>query len=133
MYNRSNHAVTEDDDFADLGLNDFVSAQRRIASHQLNRRRDRLNVRERGLLGRPLEEWDPEEGSDEASGVIETCMSYASAVGIQSMERDIVMQDDVSLASSFLLFELNVSLYRLKSCRIRGWMIVIGLTTLSTS
>ena len=97
VYNRSNHAVTEDDDFADLGLNDFVSAQRRIAHHQLNRRRERLTVREHGLLGRPLEEWDEAEGSDEASGVIETCMSYSAAVGIQGLERDIIMQDDVSL------------------------------------
>ena len=46
VYNRSNHAVTEDNDFADLGLNDFVSAQRRIAQHQLNCRRERLNIRE---------------------------------------------------------------------------------------
>ena len=106
VYNRSNHAVTEDDDFADLGLNDFVSAQRRIAQHQLNRRRECLTVRERGLLSRPLEDWDNEEGSDEASGVIETCMSYTAAVNVQGMERDIVMQDDVSFVVSSLLLEL---------------------------
>ena len=46
LYNRSNHAVTEDDDFADLGLNDFVSAQRRITQHQLNHHSARLNIRE---------------------------------------------------------------------------------------
>ena len=132
VYNCSNHAVTEDDDFADLGLNDFVSAQRRIASHQLNRRRDRLNVRERGLLGRPLEDWDQEEGSDETSGVIETCMSYASAVGVQSVERDIIMQDDVSLSPFSLLIELTFLFYRSRSCRTGCWVIVIGLTTLST-
>ena len=101
VYNRSNHAVTEDDDFADLGLNDFVSAQRRIAQHQLNRRRERLTVRERGLLSRPLEDWDSEEGSDEASGVIETCMSYTAAVSVQGVERDIVMQDEVSFVLLF--------------------------------
>ena len=85
----------EDDDFANLGLNDFMSSQRWIAQHQLNRRRAQLNVREQGLLGHPLEDWDQEEGSDEASGVVDTCMSYVVAVGVQGVERDIVMQDEV--------------------------------------
>ena len=47
-------------------------------------------------MSRPLEEWDQEEGSDEASGIIETCMSYTAAVSVQGMERDIAMQDDGS-------------------------------------
>ena len=51
-------------------------------------------------MGRPLEDWDQEEGSDEASGVIETCMSYTVTVGIQGMECDIAMQDEVHLSSS---------------------------------
>ena len=51
VYNRSNHTVIKDNDFADLGLNDFVSTQRRIAQHQLNRRSVRLDVQEHGLLG----------------------------------------------------------------------------------
>ena len=101
VYNRSNHAVTEDDDFADLGLNDFVSAQRRIAQHQLNRRCERLNVRERGLLGRPLEDWDKEEGSDEVSRIINTCMSYTASVGVQGVECDIVMMEEVCDTLSF--------------------------------
>ena len=112
VYNRSNHAVTEDDDFADLGLNDFVSAQCQIAQHQLNRRRECLTVRERGLLSRPLEDWDQEEGSDEASGVIETCMSYTAAVNVQGMERDIVMQDNVRLLSSSQLLPVLTSSFR---------------------
>ena len=107
VYNRSNHAITEDDDFTDLGLNDFVSAQHRIAQHQLNCHSTQLNIREQGLLSHPLEDWDQEEGSDEASGVIDTCMSYTVAVGVQGMERDIVMSDEVCLSSfSLLVFGL---------------------------
>ena len=117
VYNQSNHAVTEDDNFADLGLNDFVSAQRWIAQHQLNRRRERLTIRERGLLSHPLEDWDPEEGSDEASGVIETCISYTAVISVQGMERDIAMQDEVH----FVIFLLIVAWAQRFVCRSRSY------------
>ena len=91
VYNHSNHAITKDDNFTDLGRNNFVSAQCWITQHQVNRRHRRLNVREHRLLSHPLEDWDQEEGSDEASGVIDTCMSYTAAVGVQGVEWDIAM------------------------------------------
>ena len=52
------------------------------------------------MLSRPLEDGDQEEGSDEALGVIDTCMSYTATVSVQGVEQDIAMQDEVHLSSS---------------------------------
>jgi len=50
LYNRSNTAVPDDNMFEDVGLNDFVLCQRRIARHQLRRRRDYMSVHQQGLI-----------------------------------------------------------------------------------
>jgi len=39
VLNRSNTAVPDDDEFEDLGLNDFIMAHRQIASHCVGHRR----------------------------------------------------------------------------------------------
>ena len=98
VYNQSNHTVTKDDDFTDLGLNNFISARCRIAQHQLNCHCESLNVWERGLLGQLLKDWDQDEGSDKMSGVIDMCMSYTTSVGIQGAKWDIVMMEAVCLS-----------------------------------
>ena len=61
VFNRSNSAVVEDDDFSDLGLNDFFLTQRRIARHKLRRFGRRANEGQRGLIDRGLQDWDQGE------------------------------------------------------------------------
>jgi len=85
VFNRSNSAVVEDDDFSDLGLNDFFLVQRRIARHKLRRFGRRANEGQRGLIDRGLQDWDQgEPGSTE----IETSMMYTASVATTLMEMD---------------------------------------------
>jgi len=85
ILNRSNLAVVEDDDFSDIGLNDFLLAQRRIARHKLRRFGRRANEGQRGLIDRGLQDWD--QGEPE-SMEIETLMMYTASVATMLMEMD---------------------------------------------
>jgi len=85
VFNRSNSAVVEDDDFSDIGLNDFLLAQRRIACHKLRRHRRRANEGQRGLIDRGLQDWD--QGEPE-SQQIEALMMYTASVATTLMEMD---------------------------------------------
>ena len=85
MFNRSNAAVNEDDDFNDLGLSDFLLAQRRIAIHRMGRYRRRTNVAQRSHLGHSLLTWDQGEAGNET---LEVSMIYTSSVAVTLMEMD---------------------------------------------
>jgi len=85
VFNRSNSAVVEDDDFSDIGLNDFFLAQRRIARHKLRRFGRRANEGQRGLIDRGLQDWD--QGEPESTQ-IETSMMYTASVAMTLMEMD---------------------------------------------
>ena len=75
----------EDDDFSDIGLNDFFLARRRIACHKLRRFGRRAKEGQRGLIDRGLQDWDQgEPGSIE----IEASMMYTSSVATSLMEMD---------------------------------------------
>jgi len=85
VFNHSNSAVVEDDDFSNIGLNDFLLAQRRIARHKLRRYGRRANEGQRGLIDRGLQDWD--QGEPE-SQQIETWMMYTASVATTLMEMD---------------------------------------------
>ena len=85
VFNHSNSAVVEDDDFSDIGLNDFLLAQRRIARHKLRRHGRRANEGQRGLIDRGLQDWD--QGEPE-SQQIEASMMYTASVATTLMEMD---------------------------------------------
>jgi len=85
VFNRSNSAVVEDDDFSDIGLNDFLLAQRRIARHKLRRHGRRADEGQRGLIDRGLQDWD--QGEPE-SQQIEASMMYTASVTTTLMEMD---------------------------------------------
>jgi len=75
----------EDDDFSDIGLNDFFLAQRRIARHKLRRFGRRANEGQCGLIDHGLQDWD--QGEPE-SMQIETSMMYTASVATTLMEMD---------------------------------------------
>ena len=85
VFNRSNSAVVEDDDFSELGLNDFFLAQRRIARHKLRRFGRRANEGQRGLIDCGLQDWDQGEPENQQ---IETSMMYTASVATSLMEMD---------------------------------------------
>jgi len=85
VFNRSNSAVVEDDDFSDIGLNDFFPAQRRIARHKLHRFGRRANEGQRGLIDRGLQDWDQGEPENQQ---IEASMMYTASVATTLMEMD---------------------------------------------
>jgi len=97
--NRSNTAVPDDDEFEDLGLNDFIMAQRRIASHRLRRRREFMSVHTRGLISRGIEEWDVDY--EPHSGEVEVSIAYAAAIGMAAVESDVMITDRVSVTCSW--------------------------------
>ena len=85
VFNHSNSAVVEDDDFSDIGLNNFLHAQRRIARHKLCHYGRRANEGQCGLIDRGLQDWDQgEPGSQE----IEMSMMYTASVATTLMEMD---------------------------------------------
>ena len=90
--NRSNTAVPDDDEFEDLGLNDFIMAQRRIAGHRLRRRGEFMSVHTRGI-----EEWDVDY--EPHSGEVEVSIAYAAAIGMAAVESDVMMNDRVCVSS----------------------------------
>jgi len=85
VFNRSNLAVVEDDNFSDIGLNNFLLAQRRIACHKLHRHGRRANEGQRGLIDCGLQDWD--QGEPE-SQQIEALMMYMASVATTLMEMD---------------------------------------------
>jgi len=85
VFNCSNSAVVEDDDFSDIGLNNFLLAQRRIACHKLRCHRRRANEGQHGLIDRGLQDWD--QGEPE-SQQIEASMMYTASVATTLMEMD---------------------------------------------
>ena len=98
VYNHSNHAVNDDDDFADLGVNDFISAQHRIASHRLHCHHGRMNQQEAGLLGHGLEDWDPSEENNVMAGVMEMSMGCAVSISMLGVENDMITNQRVYLS-----------------------------------
>jgi len=96
--NHSNTAVPDDDEFEDLGLNDFIMAQRRIAGHRLRHRREFMSVHTRGLISRGIEEWDVDY--EPHSGEVEVSIAYAAAIGMAAVESDVMITDRVSVACS---------------------------------
>jgi len=85
VFNCSNSVVVEDDDFSNIGLNDFLLAQRRIACHRLRRHGRRANEGQRGLIDRGLQDWD--QGEPE-SQQIEASMMYTASMATTLMEMD---------------------------------------------
>jgi len=96
--NRSNTAVPDDDEFEDLGLNDFIMAQRRIAGHRLRHRGEFMSVHTRGLISRGIEEWDVD--FEPHSGEVEVSIAYAAAIGMAAVESDVMITDRVSVTCS---------------------------------
>jgi len=96
--NRSNTAVPDDDEFEDLGLNDFIMAQRWIAGHRLRRRREFMSVHTRGLISHGIEEWDVDY--EPHSGEVEVSIAYAAAIGMAAVESDVMITDRVSVTCS---------------------------------
>jgi len=95
VLNRSNTAVPDDDEFEDLGLNDFIMAQCWIENHRVGRRREFMSIHTQGLIARGLEDWDM---SDEPhSGEVEVSIVYAAAVGMAAIESDVMISDWVSV------------------------------------
>ena len=97
MFNHSNLAVVEDDSFSDIGLNDFLLAQRRIACHKLRRHGRRANEGQRGLIDHALQDWD--QGEPE-SQEIEAPMMYTASVAMTLMEMDEGLDRKVSLLTT---------------------------------
>jgi len=93
VFLRSNHAVNEDDDFADISLPDFFHVQARVARHRFRRYRNRMNAGERGLFGRRLE--DMEGLGDSNDTPIEVATSFAASMGMALYENDVEMEDRV--------------------------------------
>jgi len=108
VHNRSNTAVPDDDEFEDSGLNHFIIAQRCIARHRLGRRRDFMSVYARGLISRGVEDWDMED--EPHSGEVEVGIGYAAAVGMATIESDVMLNDRVS--SCFVLITSVLILHR---------------------
>jgi len=77
--------VVEDDDFSDIGLNNFLLAQRRIACHKLRRHRRRANKGQRGLIDCGLQDWDQGEPQSQQ---IEASMMYTASMATTLMEMD---------------------------------------------
>jgi len=50
VHNQSNTAVPDDDEFEDLGLNNFIMAQHLIACHHVGCRREFMSVHVRATL-----------------------------------------------------------------------------------
>jgi len=105
--NRSNTAVPDDDEFEDLGLNDFIMAQRRIAGHRLRRRGEFMSVHTRGLISRGIEEWDVDY--EPHSGEVEVSIAYAAAIGMAAVESDVMMNDRVCVSSLILITSVFIS------------------------
>jgi len=100
VLNRSNTAVPDDDEFEDLGLNNFIMAQRQIANHRVGRRREFMSVHTRGLISCGLEEWDMDEPH---SGEVEVSVAYAAAIGMAAIESDVMMSDRVCIFIWFFI------------------------------
>ena len=101
VFNRSNSAVVEDDDFADIGLSNFLLAQRRIACHKLRHYRRRADVGQHGLIDRGLQDWDQDEPE---SIKIEMSMMYTSLVAASLMEMDKGLDRKVGCSAGTFLF-----------------------------
>ena len=112
--NRSNTTVPDDDEFEDLGLNDFIMARRRIAGHRLRHRREFMSIHTHGLISRGIEEWDMEY--EPHSGEVEVSIVYAAAIGMAAMESDVMMNDRVCVSSLILITSVFIS-----SCRWIMW------------
>jgi len=107
VYNRSNTAIVEDDEFEDLGLRDFVIANQRAGRHRYMRWREAINPNQRGLLTRGLETWDPVE---ERSTILETSLAYTASVGMAAFEEIVLLRRRVcGLLSSLVMSLLTVS------------------------
>jgi len=61
VHNQSNTTVPDDDEFEDLGLNDFIMAQCLIACHRVERRREFMSIHTCGLIACSPEEWDVDD------------------------------------------------------------------------
>jgi len=94
VHNRSNTTVPEDNEFEDLGLNDFIIAQRRIAHHCVGRRREFMSVHTHGLISRGVEDWDMDD--EPHSGEVEVSIGYAAAIGMAAIESDVMLSERVS-------------------------------------
>ena len=93
--NRSNTTVPDDDEFEDLGLNDFIMAQRQIAGHCLRCRGEFMSIHTRGLISRGIEEWDVDY--EPHSSEVEVSIAYAAAIGMATVESDVMITDRVSV------------------------------------
>ena len=93
VLNRSNTTVPDDDEFEDLGLNDFIMAQRCIASHRVGHRGEFMSIHTRGLIACGLEEWDMED--EPHSGEVEVSIAYAAAVGMAAIGSGVVITERV--------------------------------------
>jgi len=94
VHNQSNTAVPDDNKFEDLGLNDFIMAQRLIAHHCVGHRRDFMSVHTHGLISCGIEDWDMED--EHHSSEVEVSISYAVVIGMAAIESDIMLSDRVS-------------------------------------
>jgi len=107
IFLHSNHAVNEDDDFADISLPDFFHVQSRVARHRFRRFRNRMNVGQRGLFGRRLE--DMEGLGDSSDTPIKVATSFTASVGMALYENDVEMEDRVRISCLDILLPLASS------------------------
>jgi len=93
VHNHSNTAVPDDDEFEDLGLNDFIIAQHRIAGHRVECHREFMLVHTCGLISRGVEDWDM--GNEAHSGKVEVSIGYVAAIGMATIESDVMLSERV--------------------------------------
>jgi len=101
VLNCSNTTVPDDDEFEDLGLNDFIMAQRRIANHRMGRRREFMSTHTRGLIARGLEDWDMDD--EPHSGEVEVSIAYAASVEMAAIESDVMIMERVCVLILFVV------------------------------
>ena len=84
VFIRSNTAVGDDDGFEDLGLSDFVIANRRVGRHRYERYRNYMNGNHLGMFERGLMDWDMEE---QESTILEALLGYTASMGMMMFEQ----------------------------------------------
>ena len=95
VFLRSSSAINDADEFDDLSISDFFLAQRRVAQHRHRRFRNRMNEAERALFGRVLERMDNDVDEEWTSIMVSS--SYTSSVAMGLLERNVALEDRVSL------------------------------------
>ena len=100
VFLHSSSAINNDNEFDDLLISDFLIAQCHIAWHCHRRFRNWMNEAERALFGRALECIDDDVDVEWTSIVVSTAFTSSVAMGL--LERNIALEDRVSLVYLFI-------------------------------